>query len=285
MKVDFLAVGHVTHDLTPDGIRLGGTVSYAAVTSWRLGRHPAILTRGSLAGLVTEPLASVLAETEVCCLPSAISTTFRNVYGAGSRVQVIDTVAAPITPAEMPAAWAEIPLVFLGPIARELPAAWADAFPHALVGMGAQGWMRTWDAVGHVRSVRWEDAADFLPRADVLFLSREDVGGDDDYIAELARLTRLMVVTDGWRGATIYRDGSLYPIAARSAVEVDPTGAGDVFGTAFLIRFAETGDPLVAGRFACVAASFSVEGVGMSAIPSREQVDAWLAKPSNGIRG
>jgi sugar/nucleoside kinase (ribokinase family) len=58
---------------------------------------------------------------------------------------------------------------------------------------------------------------------------------------------------------------------------VDPTGAGDVFATAFLIRLAETGDPGQAARFANVTASFSVEGWGMAAIPTRLQVEDYLS--------
>jgi sugar/nucleoside kinase (ribokinase family) len=57
---------------------------------------------------------------------------------------------------------------------------------------------------------------------------------------------------------------------------MDPTGAGDVFSAAFLIRLAETGDPCEAARFANVAASFSIEAPGVSGIPTRRQVEAYL---------
>jgi sugar/nucleoside kinase (ribokinase family) len=63
---------------------------------------------------------------------------------------------------------------------------------------------------------------------------------------------------------------------------VDLTGAGDVFASAFLVRLDETAqssgveDPWEAARFANAVASFSVEGQGISAIPSREQVDEYL---------
>ena len=67
--------------------------------------------------------------------------------------------------------------------------------------------MRRWDAAGHVSPARWENAAEFLHRADVAILSREDVGGDEAYIADLARKARLLVVTDGWHGATLYMGG------------------------------------------------------------------------------
>jgi sugar/nucleoside kinase (ribokinase family) len=285
--IDFLVIGHIAHDRTPDGFRLGGTVSYAAVTARRLGRRPGILTRGTAEGLgintaqaepgnAVVPAAGPLAGVAVHLLPAAASTTFVNIYHDGQRRQMIETVAAPLTPEELPPAWAGVPIVLLGPIAREVPPAWLAAFPNALIGVTPQGWMRRWDAAGHVYPAPWESAAEFLQRTDVLILSREDVGDDDAALAALARMTRLMVATDGWRGATLYHDGASYYVPPRPANEVDPTGAGDVFATAFLIRLAETGDPLAAARFANVVASFSVEAPGVAGIPCRKQVDEWL---------
>ena len=130
-------------------------------------------------------------------------------------------------------------------------------------------WPRQPDALGELRP-------SFLHRADVAILSREDVGGDDAYIAELASQARLLVITDGWHGATLYMDGASHRIAPRPTSEVDPTGAGDVFATSFLLRLAETGDPFVAARFANVAASISVEASGMDSVPYRARVEEWL---------
>ena len=68
------------------------------------------------------------------------------------------------------------------------------------------------------------------------------------------------------------RDGE-ERVPAYQANEVDPTGAGDVFATAFFVRLHETGDAVQAARFANAAASFVVEGPGVSCIPSRAQVE------------
>jgi len=45
-----------------------------------------------------------------------------------------------------------------------------------------------------------------------------------------------------------------------------------------MIRLIETGDPHEAAQFANVVASFSVEGPGVTAIPHRQQVEAYLGK-------
>jgi sugar/nucleoside kinase (ribokinase family) len=177
----------------------------------------------------------------------------------------------------LPDAWATPPVVLLGSIARELPPHWSMMFPGSLLGIAPQGLMRRWDTNGLVCHGRWEDAGLFLRRADAVFLSREDVSGDEAYIQELARKARLLVVTDGYHGATVYTKGEATTIPARRTVEVDPTGAGDVFATSFLLRLAETGDPIVAARFASVVASMSVEAPGMDPVPNRKQVEEWLA--------
>jgi sugar/nucleoside kinase (ribokinase family) len=212
-------------------------------------------------------------------LPSPVSTTFTNIYHGIQRTQIIEALAAPILPEELPPAWADVPVVLLGPLAREVPPAWARTFPEkALVGITPQGWMRKWDEKGHVSPTPWENMPEFLAHADVIILSREDVGGDDAYIADLACRANLLIVTDGWHGATVHRCGESFPVPARPTEQVDPTGAGDVFATAFLIRMFETGDPVVAVRFANIVASMSVEGIGMTRIPYRDEVDAWLQR-------
>ena len=62
----------------------------------------------------------------------------------------------------------------------------------------------------------------------------------------------------------------------RPANELDPTGAGDTFATAFVIRLLDTANPAQAARFAYVTASFGVEDFGHAGIPSRAQVEAYM---------
>ena len=101
-------------------------------------------------------------------------------------------------------------------------------------------------------------------------------------LQELAPQARLLVVTDGYHGATVYTKGEATTIPPRRTVEVDPTGAGDVFATSFLLRYAETGDPIVAARFANVVASMSVEAPGMDPVPARKEVEAWVEAEISG---
>ncbi len=272
--MDFLVIGHITKDLQPDGFTLGGTATYASLTAHRMGRQAAVLTR-------SEPFVSqngLYHGIDVHVLPSTSTTTFRNIYQSGHRLQFVSDVAASITVADVPPQWRHPRIVLLGPVAQEVDPGLAAAFPHSLVGVVPQGWLRRWDDSGRVYPKRWDQAESILRAARVLVLSEEDLGGDFSPLEEYKQYTEIVVLTAAWRGCTVYWRGEAYPIPPRPANEVDPTGAGDVFTAAFLIRLEETGDPLISARFANVVASFSVEAPGVTGIPTRETVEAWLAQ-------
>ncbi|MBC8447851.1 MAG: ribokinase [Chloroflexi bacterium] len=272
---DFLVVGHVTKDLYQDGYRIGGTVTFAAITAARLGRRPAVLTRAA----ADLPLAEALPGVEVLRLPSPVTTTFENVYGPTGRHQIVHAVAEPLRCSDVPPDWQRIPIVLLGPLVQEIGPDMAACF-EGLIGVTPQGWMRQWNDAGRVSSRPWDCAEHVLLAADVLVLSEEDLGGDLAPLHEYVRLCPTVVLTTGWQGATVFLEGERYEVPPRPAREMDPTGAGDIFTAAFLIRLEETGDPLLAARFANVVASFSVEQSGTESIPPRAQVEGWLAAHS-----
>jgi sugar/nucleoside kinase (ribokinase family) len=183
-----------------------------------------------------------------------------------------------LQPDDVPSEWRAAPIVHLGPLAREVDAHFAKLFPGALVGVTPQGWMRQWDETHRVRARRWIEARDILPHVDVLVLSEEDLNGDCAEMTEYVRLTRIAVMTKGSQGCVVFANGMEKHVPGFPTREVDPTGAGDVFAGAFLVRLQETRDPYQAARFANAAASFCVEGPGVTTIPTRAQVEERLAR-------
>lgn len=270
--VDFVVIGHITKDLKPGGYTVGGTVTYMAITVRNLGWRAGIVTRAA-SDLDT---GNLLTGIEVVRLPSSATSTFENLYLDGHRVQYLRARAESINGADIPNEWRSVPIAHLGPLAQELPADLGREFPQSLVGVTPQGWLRRWDETGRVHHIPWANAAEVLAHADVLVFSQEDVNRDVALIAEYTRLAEIVVVTDGPRGADLYHRGRHRHFPAFVAQEQDPTGAGDVFAAAFLVHLHETGDPQVATHFANCVASFCVEGPGVSAIPTREQVDQRL---------
>lgn len=266
---DYLVLGHITQDLlTATACVSGGTALYAAITARRLGLDTAMLTAAA------ELPADLPASLEITCIPSSRTSTFANRYTDRTRQQWVHAVAAPLDLGAMPAAWYAAPIVHLGPVLHECTPDMLLAFPQALIGVTPQGWMRQWHThlPSLVTRLCWKPDPALLRGIDVLVISSEDVGDDTTSVAYYTQYCRLVVLTHGADGVTLFVDGVAHHVPAHPALEIDPTGAGDVFTAALLIRLQETGDPFAAARFAAVVAAMSVEGMGVSHIPTRETV-------------
>lgn len=271
----YLVIGHVTQDVANGSLVLGGTATYAAVTVTRLGLRVRVLT--AVASSVVPSLHRLIQADDLVVVESSETTVFRNVYTTAGREQYLLARATALSPQQMPSGWQSPDIAHLGPVAREVSEEFITAFaPTTTLGLTPQGWLRDWDGEGRVVPTRWVPPPDSLAKAQALVLSQEDVGNETDLIEYYARYCPVTVVTRGYRGCTLHVGGVAHHLNTREAREVDPTGAGDVFATAFFVRLHETGDPFAAARFANAAGSMSVEGPGTSAIPSREQVEAWL---------
>ena len=202
--------------------------------------------------------------------------------------------AAPLPVEALPPEWRSAPAWLLGPVAGELPDAWADVPPEdALVAVGWQGLLRDVRAGEPVRHLA-PGPSPLLRRADIVAVSGTDFGPDiriDDVCAWL-RPGATLLVTSGARGglaAEVGPDGPRrlyrYPSLRPDAV-VDPTGAGDVFLAAFLAARARP--DLVGGRIAqrydlllaAAAASLLVEGPGLAGVPGRDAIRQRMAEAS-----
>ena len=269
---DYVVIGHATQDLLPDGRTTpGGTVTYSGLTAAMLGRRVGIVTSAAQAPQYRSD--GIL----VHCRPAPFTTLYENLQTPQGRKQYLRARALPLGLDDVPAGWGQARIVHLGPLTQEVDPALIQAFPKALLGITPQGWLRQWDADGLISPVAWGHAWQPLEAAAAVVLSPEDLGDDPNALAEWRAHTRLLVLTLGRRGAIVYHRGQEQRVPAYDVLEVDPTGAGDVFAAAFLVQLDECGDPVEAARFANCAASFVVEGVGASNLATREQLEWRMA--------
>lgn len=266
--VDYLVIGHVAHDLTPQGPRLGGTVAYSALAARALGVRVGVVTASG-----PETSLAALDGIPVVSLHSPQSTTFENIYTAQGRVQYLRARAERIGFRVVPEPWRRSPILHLGPIADEVVAVLPDGFSPSLLGLTPQGWMRQWDAESRVSAREWPDAGPALRRADAVVISREDVNGDDELIEHMAHQTRVLAVTESAAGSVLYWNGDRRRFRAPQVDEVDATGAGDIFAAGFFIRLLKTRDPWEAARFATLLASRSVTRTGLDGIPTAQEIE------------
>lgn len=271
--IDYLIIGHITQDVTPNGLVLGGTASYSSFTARALGHRVGIVTAcDSCIGL------GDLDAIPVAGLRSDVSTTFENIHTPFGRVQRLHKRAPGLDLSLVPDHWRKPAVVHLAPVANEVDPALVRAFPNSLIGLTPQGWMRAWDEQGNVRFSDWPEAGFVLQKADAAVLSIEDVGGEESYIEDFVSHIRILAVTEGAQGSRIYWNGDVRRFRPPQMEEVDPTGAGDVFAAAFFSRLASTRNPWEAGRFATHLASFGVTRRGLESIPTAEEIQFCLTE-------
>ncbi len=269
-----LALGHVSRDRRPGGDVLGGSVTYGALAARRLGWEAAILTS---AGPDFEP-GRELPGIPAFLRRSSATTRFVNEYDAdGTRRQVVTARAEDVDLEALPAAWRDPDVLLLGPLVGELAGVGATALEAGCVGAIAQGYVRAIDGEGHVSAREWARPERDLLGVHVLFLSEHDLPGAEGRAAELLAHVPMIALTRGWRGLTLLTRRGRHEVPSLPRPEVDPTGAGDVFAAAFLVRYQETDDPLEAAAFGACAASCAVEGVGTTTLGDRDEVERRLA--------
>ena len=270
-----LAVGHVSRDRRPGGDVLGGSVSYGSLAARRLGWDAAVLTS---AGPDFEP-ARELPGIHCFVRLSSATTRFVNDYDAdGTRHQSVTALADEVDLEALPVAWRDPDALLLGPLAGELGGPFATALEAGTVGAIAQGYVRAIDAEGGVSAREWARPERDLLGVHVLFLSEHDLPEAEARARALLAHVPMIALTRGWRGVTLLTRQGTHEVPSLPRPEVDPTGAGDVFAAAFLVRYHETGDPLEAAAFAACAASCAVEGIGATTLGDRDEVLRRMAR-------
>ncbi|WP_287884693.1 MULTISPECIES: tagatose kinase [Paracoccus] len=119
----------------------------------------------------------------------------------------------------------------------------------------------------------------FMPSGEELFLF--DTARDEAAViaALLDRGIRTVVVKRGAAGASLFERGLRLDAMPLAVDEVDPTGAGDTFGGAFLSLWLAGSDPAEALRLANAAGARAVTRLGpMEGTSTRAELDALLSE-------
>lgn len=269
--LDYVVIGHVTQDLWAEGPSAGGTVTYSSRTARALVDRVAVLT----AAAPSLDIDAAFPNIEVVRLNAALTTQFENIYTARGRTQVVSPCPITLQAQHLTDAMRSSRIVHLGPVCNEISADIIEPLSAAtFVGATPQGWMRRWDAQGHVVSAaaNWVDAPRILARANATVISIDDVAGDWDVARAWAAQTELVVVTEGVQGCTAFTAGAELRVLAPAVREVEPTGAGDVFAATLFVAL-QRGDPLrdACALANCVAAQ-SVTRPRLAGIPTRADV-------------
>ena len=275
IKPTYLCIGHCCHDLLNKKNILGGTASYSSIAASKLGAIAAILTS---VGSDFE-FYDIFKNNNIDfhAKKADKTTVFENIYDESSqRMQYLHARAAILFPRDVPKKWLKTPIVQFCMIADEVDFSVLKCFPNSLKGATIQGWLRQWDSVGKIspKPMDWAQ----LSALDIVIMSDADIAGFESALPSIISAVKIIVMTQGAQGATVFYKGQMAHFPSYPVVEIDSTGAGDVFAAAFLIKYAETQDVAQAAAYAHTAASFVVEGVGIQNLKAMEAIQERFEK-------
>ena len=278
---DYLAVGHITIDLSPDGSPvLGGTALYSALTAARFGLRAAVLTRGLFTGhgeAITEALNRFAGEVDIVLQNAPQPTVFTNTTVAGRRLQTIHSWAGRIDLSGVPPQWRSTSIVHLAPVAQEIDPRQVGRLNPAFLGVTPQGWMRRWPTEQHgsVTLNQLRLPSELLGRIDAMVVNSAEQALARDVI-DAVGARGVVAITRGPQGAEILDRGRSFDVPSIPVRAVDDAGAGDVFAAALFILRADQESTIASARAAAVAAGLRIQHPGPDAVPTREDVEDYL---------
>jgi 1D-myo-inositol 3-kinase len=248
-KPELLVLGHVTCDDFGGELRLGGAATYAARAAVVLGIETALVTVAPPGSPLLAPLEG-MAGLSLHVSPSEAMTTFAVDYRGPRRRLVLRATARPLSLADIPPGWRSPRVVYAGTVFGECDRALVDAFAGAHVIVALQGWLRRRAPSGAIEPALSPEALDPPASLRSVVLSEEDHPAAEDIAARFGARGIFVALTRGRRGATLLCREQRIEIPAAPAQEVDPTGAGDVFGLVFGVALARVVEGPALGRLA-----------------------------------
>jgi len=275
-------IGHLTIDEINyvDGtVRYspGGTAYYSSMTSSQLGsrsRVYSVIGRDYPEGYLRTLLEAGVDIARVVKHRECKTTRYRIVYKDGDREMFLLEAAPQIVVKEIE----DVDAVYLGPVACEITIEYIEKISREFKTMlDPQGILRK---INQDKRIILERRIDInkLRRVWILRLSREEAAiltGEVEPLKAVEKILKLgvgnVILSMGSEGVITANDKEKYFIPSYSKARVvDPTGAGDVLGGAFLAEFLSSRDFLWASCIGVSAASISIEDYGARAVLSKD---------------
>lgn len=284
--VEIVIVGHFAIDINsyPWGTienALGGAPVYGGLTAISLGFETGIVSKVGRDFVERfPPLFSKLGlDTEGILVSGKKTTTFENIYDEeGNRKQICRYVAPKILPEDVPESYKSARAFYVSPIAGEIPPELLASLKTEknVVALDPQGILRKIEKNGNVKIVK-RDLREYLEHVDILKIGKEEsVILEPELKTEMKKLAgagpSIVIVTRGEKPSIVLHEKNFFKIRSLKVNARSVTGAGDVFGTAFLCRYLRRKDAVEAAKFASVAAGLKIRYHGPVGFPSEDEV-------------
>lgn len=288
---DITVVGHFAIDsiFLPSRPRpfvvLGGSATYTSLVTKRLDATVSVISK--VGGDFPEAYMWWLQQegidlSGVVKLETDQTTRFELKYSKdlSNRTLKLKSKASPINVSDLPNSL-RAKVIHIAPIAGEIS---YEVIAHlkrctGVLSLDPQGLLRSFDAAGNV-TYRSSIGKRLLSLVNVYKSSLDELSaatGHSDIHSAIKTIhdfgVETVIVTLGVKGAVLSVSGTLYNISAcKSAVVVDPTGAGDVFMGGFLTEYVRQKDSLWCACVGSAAASLVVEGIGQTFFGESEEI-------------
>jgi len=287
LEFDVVVVGHIAIDINvlPWGVienALGGAPTYAGLAFAALKKSVGVVSKVGVDFLEKFPpiYSKFGLDTEGILVGGEYTTTFENTYDeAGNRTQVCKHVAPKILPDNIPTAYENANSFYVSPIAGEITPELLKALKREknLVMLDPQGIFRIISGDGKVEIEPRDDLANFLKHVDVIKIGKEEAkalrGEVKEVLKELRKMgPKIAILTKAEKGYAVLSDEGFEEVEAIKVDAKDLTGAGDVFGAAFLAKYLQTHEVSASAKFANAAAGLKIRYKGPTGFPSEKEI-------------
>lgn len=276
----FYFVGNPTYDTIVKDRNIvksiGGSVVYASLIVKNLGYNAGII--GTSNEKIKDKISKLGIDTTYLYTTKK-TTEFKNIYSGKERVQYA-IKGEKILPEDIPEETLNSEGILLAPVLDEVDTDFTFPQRKTIFMVDISGFLRKVSNKGKIVLERNMKIVDLIRNSDIFKCNiREARIISDQYnVEDVCRVFSVNydgvgIITAGREGSYVFHDNKIFNIPPYKTIEVDPTGSGDIYGTAFLVRYLERKNVLDAGIFASAAASYVVEGYGIKNIPNRNEIE------------
>lgn len=293
MNLDTVIVGHVAIDVNvmPWGAVenvMGGAPTYAGLTLVALKKSVGITSKVGTNFVESFPpiYRKMGIDTLGIMVTGDRTTTFKNVYDEdGNREQVCEYVAAKISSSDIPEAYRSARSFYFSPIMDEITPDVIQSVKveRNIVMLDPQGLFRRIGKNAKVEIKPRRDIGEFLSYVDIVKIGKDELKAFKGSLSEILESLvsmgpKIAILTRGGNGCIVLSKEGLIEVPSLKVRVADLTGAGDVFGAAFLAKYLDTQNVKEATRFASIAAGMKIRYRGPTGFPSEEEVTSVLSR-------
>ena len=269
--MDILSIGNITQDVIKlDGNKhysLGGTSFYAYKVAEKLGFDLGIISEISN----KIDYEKYIDKKKLFFQKTDKHTIFENNYANGVRDQTVISKPGKISINKLNNLLSNLnpKIIFYCPILNEIEPGFFNLFNKSIKVCNLQGFIRK-ISKGKIRSMGKLPDIDFK-NFDSVILSEIDSSFDN--ALKISKQSNIVCYTMGSKGVKIIFNGNVRHIETIKIKYIDETGAGDVWGTSFIIFYYLMRKDLYESAFLSnISASLSVEGFSHNKIPTYKQI-------------